>query len=105
MKLFGSDSNTIILIFLGISILLYVLLSVLNKTKRKQSTSIDFRAYQLRESVLTKNEREFYEALKKIIKDDLVIFSKVRLADVFSISKGKGRQAALNRINSRHVDF
>ncbi|UCE93519.1 MAG: DUF2726 domain-containing protein [Flavobacteriaceae bacterium] len=48
---------------------------------------------------------EFYKTLKKVINEDLIILSMVRLADIFSIEKGKGYQASLNRINSRHVDF
>jgi len=105
MNLFESDSNTIMYIFVGLLLLLYALLSVLKKTKQKQSGAIDFSAYQLRESVLTKNEKEFYEILKVVVRDNQVILSKVRLADIFEISKGKGSQSALNRIHSRHVDF
>ena len=29
----------------------------------------------------------------------------VRLADIFSVDKGRGNRAALNRIESRHIDF
>ena len=64
MNVFESDSNTIIYIFVGLLFLLYGLLSVLKKTKQKQSGAIDFSAYHLRESILTKNEKEFYEILK-----------------------------------------
>jgi len=105
MKIFGSESYLIIFFILGASILFYLVLTILNKNKRRLSSTINFNNYHLKESLLTKNEMEFYETLKKVIKEDLIIFSMVRLADIFSIDKGKEYQSALNRINSRHVDF
>lgn len=105
MNIFDSESNLVFLIIAGGLIILSVLLSVLNKNKTKESSSINFNSYHLKKSLLTKNEMEFYETLKKVINEDLIIFSMVRLADIFSIDKGKGFQASLNRINSRHVDF
>lgn len=105
MKIFGSESYLIIFFILGASILFYLVLTILNKNKRRPSSTINFNNYHLKESLLTKNEMEFYETLKKVIKEDLIIFSMVRLADIFSIDKGKEYQSALNRINSRHVDF
>ena len=105
MKIFGSESYLIIFFILGVSILYYILVAVLNKAKSKGSNKVNFNIYHLRESLLTNNEREFYETLKKVVKDDLIIFSMVRLADLFSIDNGKAYQASLNRINSRHVDF
>ena len=105
MNIFDSESNLVFLIIAGGLIILSVLLSVLNKNKAKESSSINFNSYHLKKSLLTKNEIEFYETLNKVVKDDLIIFSMVRLADIFSIDKGKGFQSSLNRINSRHVDF
>lgn len=105
MNIFDAESNLVILIIAGGLILLSVLLSFLNKNKVKESSTINFNSYHLKESLLTKNEMEFYDTLKNVVKDDLIIFSMVRLADIFSIERGNGYQASLNRINSRHVDF
>jgi hypothetical protein len=105
MKIFSSESYLIIFFILGASILFYILLTILYKGKAKGTSSIDFSDYHLKESLLTKNEMGFYETLKKVVEDDLIVFSMVRLADIFSIDRGKEYQSALNRINSRHVDF
>ena len=105
MKIFSSESYLIIFFILGASILFYILLTILYKGKAKGTSSIDFSDYHLKESLLTKNEMGFYETLKKVVEDDLIVFSMVRLADIFSIGRGKGYQAALNRINPRHIDF
>ena len=43
----------------------------------------------LKESVLTKNELAFYETLKEVVNDKVTILSMVRLADIFSVQKGK----------------
>ena len=104
MKIFGSEPYLIIFFIVVVSILFFVL-SLFNKGKRNPSSTINFNNYHLKESLLTKNEMEFYETLKIVVKEDFIIFSKVRLSDIFSTDRGKEFQAALNRINSRHIDF
>ena len=62
--------------------------------------------YKKKDYLLTKAELSFYGVLKSVIDNDLVIFSKVRLIDLLWLPKGtKNRQAYLNRIMSKHVDF
>ena len=61
--------------------------------------------YTLRESILTANEQAFYRELLKVTGDKLDVFTKVRVSDIFHVQGGKGYQAALNRINSKHIDF
>ena len=72
----------------------------------KQAVSIDDIPYRKKDYLLTKAELSFYRVLKNVIDDDLLIFSKVRLADLLWLPKGtKNRQAYLNKIMSKHVDF
>jgi len=55
----------------------------------------------------TKREFEFYNTLKPIAdKYDLIVFSKARLADLFSVRYDKQWQYSwLNKITSKHIDF
>ena len=104
MEILDSDSKMLIL-FVGGLILLYVFLTIFTKSKQKRQDIVNYSIYHLRKSILTKNELEFYEILERIVEGNLVICPMVRLADIFSVDSGKGSQSALNRINSRHVDF
>ena len=73
---------------------------------RKQSVSPDNLPYQKKDYLLTKAELSFYRVLKSVVDDNLLIFSKVRLVDLLWLPKGtKNRQAYLNKIMSKHVDF
>ena len=73
---------------------------------RKQSVSSDDLPYQKKDYLLTKAELSFYRVLKSVVDDNLLIFSKVRLVDLLWLPKGtKNRQAYLNKIMSKHVDF
>lgn len=105
MKIFDSDTNLIFFFIFGITILFYIVQTKINKTKAKETSVINFSNYYAKKSILTRNEMEFYETLKKIVPEDLIILSMVRLADIFSIDRGKTYQTDLNRIKSRHVDF
>ncbi len=62
--------------------------------------------YRKSEHLLTPAERSFFGVLGQAIDDDLYIFAKVRMLDLFWLPKGtKERQAHLNRIQSKHIDF
>jgi len=64
--------------------------------------------YTLNEALLTPAERSFYGALKTCTGNQLNVFAKVRLADVFSPAKrvnGGERRSAQNKLNQKHVDF
>jgi len=85
-----------------------VILSILYRifSERKEGKGkVNFQIYKLQDSILTKNELAFYKALVKAVNGEQVILSKVRISDIFSVSRGSGYQAALNRINPRHIDF
>lgn len=62
-------------------------------------------AYTKRQYLFSKAERSYYEVLKQAVGSDYTIFAKVRLCDLIDPPRGKGRQSALNRISSKHVDF
>lgn len=49
-------------------------------------------------------ERSFYEILRRITPEHTV-FAKVRLAELVSIQGTVSRQAHLNRIDRKHIDF
>jgi hypothetical protein len=73
---------------------------------RKQPVLFGDLPYKKKDYLLTKAELSFYGVLKSVVDDDLVIFSKVRLIDLLWLPKGtKNRQAYLNRIMSKHIDF
>lgn len=72
----------------------------------KQVVSTDEFPYQKKDYLLTKAELSFYRVLKSVVDADLLIFSKMRLVDLLWLPKGtKNRQAYLNKIMSKHVDF
>ena len=62
--------------------------------------------YRRKDWLLTRAERSFFGVLHDCVGAEFFIFSKVRLADVFFIPRGvSSRQAAFNRIQSKHIDF
>lgn len=64
--------------------------------------------YRLRENVLSKAERSFYEVLKRALPAERVLLVKVRVADIISPAKGLNRsnwQKAFNRISAKHFDY
>ena len=65
-------------------------------------------SYSLRSSLLTPAERSFYGVLKSAVGESTIIFSKVRVADIITPSRGiskSARQGAFNKISSKHFDF
>jgi very-short-patch-repair endonuclease len=62
--------------------------------------------YRKKDCLLTPAERSFFGVLGQAIDNDLYIFAKVRLSDLLWLPKGtEKRQAHLNRIQSKHIDF
>ena len=56
--------------------------------------------------LLSRVERSFYEVLQRAVAPDMVVFPKVRLADVVKVRKGtEGWQSHYNRISAKHIDF
>lgn len=60
------------------------------------------------EALFTPTERSFLGALEQSVGGQYRIMGKVRLGDIVAVEKriaSSSRQSALNRINSKHVDF
>lgn len=57
-------------------------------------------------NILTDTEFKFYTMLRKLIKPNEIIQSKVRVEDIINVKKGiYNYQGERNRIKSLHVDF
>ncbi|MBN1513983.1 MAG: DUF2726 domain-containing protein [Phycisphaerae bacterium] len=85
----------------GLSLALKVLLRPLRRIQAAV-------AYQKTSALFSAAEREFLEALDKVVGDQFRVFGKVRLADVIDVKANlpTGRyQAAFNSISAKHVDF
>ena len=61
--------------------------------------------YRLRDDFRSPAEFSFYRVLKNAVAEQAVICCKVRLADIFFVSRSEGGQGERNRIDRKHVDF
>ena len=62
--------------------------------------------YRGKDCLLSKAERSFFGVLEQAVDGKFRIFAKIRLADLLWIPGGtEKRQAHLNRIQSKHIDF
>jgi hypothetical protein len=63
--------------------------------------------YALRDDFLSPAEQSFYQVLRTVVSNRLVICPKVALGDLFFAKTGDARQNRifLNRIDRKHVDF
>ncbi len=62
--------------------------------------------YVRKDFLLTKAERAFFDVLQSAVGGRMLIFSKVRIADLVYLPKGtEKRQTHINRVQSKHVDF
>jgi len=62
--------------------------------------------YRKRESVMSGNERDFYEALLRAVGNDFDVFGMVRMADLLVVETGVAKRMSWqNRINCKHIDF
>jgi hypothetical protein len=72
-------------------------------TPEKTNESLPYRAAA---SVLTPNEQNFYKILKPIAdKYGLIVFTKIRLADLVTIPAGQNYIKWFNKIAQKHIDF
>lgn len=74
----------------------------------KQGRSAGEFSYEKIEPLFSPAERSFFGVLSQAVRDNAVVFGKVRVADVLRPSKGLGRsnwQKAFNRISSKHFDY
>lgn len=61
--------------------------------------------YRARAAFLSPAEIAFYRALQTAVASRYVIFPKVRLLDLCDVTDRRVNQAAMNRIDRKHVDF
>lgn len=89
-------------------ILFIVLIALVFLTLRRNKSRTEDSSYEIKRQLFTPAERSFYGVLNQAVRDDAVVFGKVRVADVLSPSKGLGRSAwqrAFNRISAKHFDY
>ena len=95
--------------YLLVSLLLFLVLALtlVVKLLARRSVAADF-PFTSCETLCTPAERAFLGLLDLTVPDGYRVFAKVRLADLIKVSgelKASDRQAALNRIIRKHVDF
>lgn len=95
------------LLFLAVGVLVViVVLALLKALPAKRPVSSESLPYRKRDYLLTVAERSFYELLCSIAGNQLHVFPKVRLLDLFYLPKGtENIQSHRNRVMSKHVDF
>lgn len=78
-----------------------------NIENQSTSKTNDITVYFKKDYTFTKNELFAYRDIKKIAdKCDLVVFPKMRLADICGVTKGtKYWNAYFSKIKSKHIDF
>ena len=88
-------------------VLIVGLIAVVKALLEKGGGSRDF-PYQKEPTLFTPAERSFLGVLDQAVGDEFRIMGKVRLADVIRVRPGLSaseRQTALNKIQSKHLDF
>ena len=102
--MFGSQLWIVTEIALVVASMFVALLSVLRKKKpHGGKVSPPFRR---RDYLLSKAERAFFDVLQRAVKEELLIFAKVRMEDLVWLPKGtRNRQGWQNKVRQKHVDF
>jgi very-short-patch-repair endonuclease len=92
----------------GILFVAAVVIAVVKRLLTSRSEPAAAFPYQKEWSLFSPAERSFLGVLEQAVGDRYRIMGKVRLADVIKVRFGmnrKDRQCAVNRIQSKHVDF
>jgi len=71
----------------------------------KEKPAADALPYRIRDDFLSPAEYSFYKVLNPIVGKQLVVQSKVRLADIFFVARPNENMVYLNRIAQKHLDF
>ncbi len=61
--------------------------------------------YGIRDHFLSPTELAFYHVLSEVVQSRVVVCTKVRLADIFFVTRPHENRGAFNRIAQKHVDF
>jgi very-short-patch-repair endonuclease len=77
----------------------YIVLRLIRLPRRRMP-------YVLCDSLLTNAELDFYRALRQVVDSDSTLVCKVRMLDILELPRGvRERQAWLNKVSAKHVDF
>lgn len=90
-------------LIIGIIVFILIFLKVANNLASTSSFP-----YELQGPLFTPAERSFLCVLNSVLKDDVDVLGKVRVADILKPTKGLSRsdwQKAFNKISSKHFDF
>ena len=93
--------------FLWILVVVTVLLIIV-KTKKPSNRSEGGLPYSRIDNLFTPAERSFYGVLCQACDGKVIVFGKVRVADVLKTESGltnSVRQVAFNRISGKHFDY
>lgn len=97
---------TTFLLIVGIGVLFIIIFSIGQKKISKKE--VDLNDYEKVDSLMNKSEFMLFRELQKQLKDQFLIFAKVRMEDYVHVKKGlesKKRYGLRSRIKSRHTDF
>lgn len=61
--------------------------------------------YAKRDAFLSAGEFRFYEVLRLLVPEGYTLIAKVRLGDLFFVSRPHENRGAQNKIDRKHVDF
>lgn len=81
---------------------LSLLFPFLGLVKDRSDTSLP---YRLRDDFLSQAELSFYKVVSNLLTGPYVVQSKVRLADIFFVSRPQENMSYLSKIDRKHVDF
>lgn len=92
----------IIFILLILAVIFLILFTLWLKSKNKIENDLPYQ----KTPIFNQGERNFYNVLRLIIKDDFIIFTKIRLIDLLKIEKnGEEYQKYKNKVSQKHIDF
>ena len=93
-----------ILIFIGMGLVFVfvkIILPSLKSNKPKTSTLI----YKSKPTILTPTEQKFFQVLEELKSPETAISVQVRISDIITPANKETRRTALNKIQSKHIDF
>lgn len=106
------NNETIIIIGVAIIIVFIILIALMkskmNSLQKEENKKVsEPMPYEMVNSIFTKSEKIVFDIIKSVCeKNNLLLFAKVRLADIVKIEKGnKNFNYWFNKIRSKHLDY
>jgi len=99
--------NYLVIFVLFLAVIGIFVFQLYQKKTEGRNELVNFKkVYYLKNSLLDKYERAFYESLKKQLPVNLTIFTKVRIEDFIGVRKNiKEHLKFRGYVRSRHLDF